>query len=144
MKISNLQTNLMTENKGSNAPDSSRGKLLMKLGGAKPFELFEADLSEAAKKEVAKAVKAAEGAEMMFMKQLADKMMPKKIGGDGQMGDFIRDQLTQAIAESGAKSSALGIGKIFRHQMTDSIYRQEAARILLSKSDKQLKQDTKI
>jgi len=124
-------------------PAKDRGKLLLKIGGDKPFELFEADLGAAAKKEVAKAEKAARGAEEMFMKQLADKMMPKDIGGKGQMGDFIHDQLTQSIASMGAKSNSLGIAKMFKHQMTDSIYRQEAARIILGDREAKPKQETK-
>lgn len=105
---------------------------LLRIGGEKPLELFEADLSQAAKAELKKLDHAARDIEAVFVKDLMGKMATKSFAGEGAMGDFIRDQFLGNIADQVSKTGAIGIGSLLKGTLSDKIYRQEAARILLN------------
>lgn len=112
---------------------ADRGKLLLRIpgmGDRPSFELFEADLSEAAQRELEQVQKSSSQVEAIFVKDLLKKMMPEKFAGDGPMADFIRDQFLDALAQQSGRSGALGLSKMLREKLSESIYRQEAARHL--------------
>lgn len=112
---------------------ASQPKPLLRLGGEHPFELFEKDLSEAAKKELSKLKKASADIEAIFAKKLLSEMMPKGVGGEGAMGDFVRDQMLDALAQTSGRNGALGLSRMLHDKLSETIYRQEAARILLTR-----------
>lgn len=117
----------------------NRGRKLLEIKGSNPFTLFEGDLSKAAQEEVAKLKKAASETEAYFAKDLLKEMLPKGFGGEGPMGDFTSEQFMNAISEQIGKSGSLGIAKMLSNKLSESIYRQEAGRLILSRQDNQEK-----
>lgn len=105
---------------------------VLRIGGNRPLDLFETDLSDAAKTELNKLQKATQDIEAVFVKDLLGKLATKSFAGDGAMGDFIRDQFLGNMAEQVSKTGAIGIGKMLKGSLSEKIYRQEAARILLN------------
>lgn len=114
-----------------------RGRKLLTLPGDKPFELYEKDLSERAAKELGKLKEATQNIEGIFVKDLLKQMLPKGFGGEGQMGDFARDNFMNAIADVASKNGGFGLAKMLNANIANSIYRQEAARLMATTPSKQ-------
>jgi len=115
----------------------NKGRKLLEIKGSSPFTLFEGDLSKATQEEVAKLKKAADSTEAYFAKNLLKEMLPKGFGGEGPMGDFTSEQFMNAISEQIGKSGSLGIAKMLSSKLSESIYRQEAGRLILSRQNHQ-------
>lgn len=117
-------------------PPSASNPVLLKLPGDPPFELTLKDLDKQAQAELKKLEKAASDVEGIFVKDLMTRLAPKSSFGEGQMGDFIRDQFLNAISETVGKSGALGIGKMLRNNLQDSLLRKEASKLILGNENK--------
>lgn len=115
---------------GVKLPAQNKGRLLLQIPGDRPFSLYEADLSEAAKKQLGKLDKAAQDIEAVFAKKLLNELASKTLGGEGQMGDYVREQFLDAMSNQISKTNGLGLGKMLRQKLSENIYRQEAARFL--------------
>ncbi len=112
-----------------------RGRKLLELPGKEKFELFEKDLSEKAAKELEKLGEATQKIEGIFVKDLLKQMLPKGFGGEGQMGDFARENFMNAVADIASKNGGFGVAKMLHQNLANSIYRQEAARLLARPED---------
>lgn len=130
MRLNSPLTGMINSRQSEPIVTPSKGKKLLEIGGSKPFKLYESDLSEKAKQELGKLGDATQKIEGIFVRDLLNKMMPKEFGGEGPMGDFTRDQFTNAISDIVGKNGSLGIAKMFKTQLAESIYRTEAARLL--------------
>jgi hypothetical protein len=103
---------------------------LIEIPGERPFSLYEADLSEPARKELAKLGDATQRIEGIFVKDLMKVMLPKGFGGEGPMGDFARENFMNALADVAGKNGSFGVATMFREKLAETIYRQEAARLM--------------
>lgn len=112
---------------------ADRGRKLLEIRGSNPIAVFEDDLSAAAKRELEKLDDAAKKIEGQFVRDLLKEMMPKDFGGQGPMGDFNRDNFMNALAEVASKNGALGVAKLMKENVAQTIYRQEAARLILER-----------
>jgi Rod binding domain-containing protein len=142
MRIGSQLTGMINPRQPETSPVPNKGKKLLEIGGSKPFALYESDLSAKAKEELGKLGDATVKIEGIFVRDLLNKMMPKEFGGEGPMGDFTRDQFTNAISDIVGKNGSLGIAKMFKNQLSESIYRTEAARLLTQNEPAQT-QETK-
>lgn len=106
---------------------------LLRIGGQTPFELFESQLGDAARRELDKLDKASKDVESVFVKDLMKRLTPKGAFGTGMMGDFLQDQFQNALADTIGDTGSFGIAKMLNENVRDSILRQEAARLILEK-----------
>lgn len=120
---------------GVKLPAENKGRLLLQIPGERPFSLYESDLSEAAKKQLKKLDKAAQDIEGIFAKKLLNELASKTIGGEGQMGDYVREQFLDSMSNQISKTNGLGLAKMLRQKLSENIYRQEAARSMLGTPD---------
>lgn len=110
---------------------------LLRIGGEKPFELFESQLSDAAKRELNKLDKATKDVEAVFVKDLMKRLTPKGAFGTGMMADFLQDQFQTALADRIGDTGSFGIAKMLNTNLRDSLLRQEAARLILQRQGEQ-------